>query len=511
MNLSVRLTLAFATLLLVLGLAAAWWLDRLTEDMRTALGETATEVGASLVTVFSDERVIRRVITTEDDGSAGEAGAVPHAQSEQRAEGSGKGDSAATEVIDIGTAHWVEHEVHALPADADKPATAPRITRMMVNGRELTPEQLAALPDDAPLRNITAGHAPMTQDFRFEVKRASSERPVLVMHHQGAGPTLIPLPDSRIDRTLDGFRRQLGWGLGLILLLGTALAALLARRIAAPLAQLSHAAERVGHGELGVQTAPSGPPEVRRSIAAFNAMSTELAQMQAERDRLRADRELAELGEIGRGLAHSLRNPLHALGLSLDLLAEGSAPTRAAQLAEAGRDQLQRIDQTLRGFLALSASAGARVEEIELAGLLDDVILEARQRAQGRVRIERGACAVHLPAVAAELRIVVHALVINAVEASPEGACVRIEVAVDGDGGVQLRISDEGEGIPAELRDRLFQPHVSSKPTGAGMGLYLAERLVRLRYRGSIALVPNTPRGTVAEVRLMPRETEHAG
>jgi signal transduction histidine kinase len=387
---------------------------------------------------------------------------------------------------------------------------------MMVNGRKLTPEQIADLPEDLPLRQVAAGHPPLhrpglNQEFRFEVKRASSQRPVLVMHHEGAGPTLIPLPDSRIDRTLDGFRQQLGWGLGLILLLGTALAALLARRIAAPLARLSQAAERVGHGELGVQTAPAGPPEVRRSIEAFNTMSTELAQMQAERDRLRADRELAELGEIGRGLAHSLRNPLHALGLSLDLLAEGNAPARATQLAEAGRDQLQRIDQTLRGFLALSASAGAQVERVALADLLDDVILEARQRAQGRVRIERGDCDLHLPAVAAELRIVVHALVINAVEACGEGGEVRMDVAAHQDGGVLLRIADDGQGIPAELRDRLFQPHVSSKPTGAGMGLYLAERLVRLRYRGSITLRSNAPNGTVAEVRLWPREAEHVG
>src|SRR5690606_25342180 len=135
----------------------------------------------------------------------------------------------------------------------------------------------------------------------------------------------------------------------------------------------------------------------------------------------------------------------------------------------------------------------------DIAGLLDDVILEARQRAQGRVRIERGDTDLQLAAVAAELRIVVHALVINAVEASPDGASVRIEVEPDTTGQVVLRIVDEGEGIPPALRDSLFQPHVSSKPAGAGMGLYLAERLVRLRYRGSITLRPNTPRGTVAE------------
>lgn len=495
MTLSWRLTLGFAALLLVLGLGAAWWLDRLTEDMRGALGEAASEVGASLVTVFRDERVL-----------------------EERLEG-GEFDAAGGSE----PARWVEQVVEEVVTTPDPSAghgtNTERQVKVMVNGRELSAEEIAALPQLGSTRLDPARAGPTHRllphgdeplhEVRFEVKREDGDQPTLVLHGISGKPTAIPLPASRIDGAIDGFRRQLGWGLGMLLLLGTAVAALLARRIAAPLARLSQAAERVGHGELGVQTDPAGPPEVRRSIHAFNSMSAELSVMQAERDRLRADRELAELGEIGRGLAHSLRNPLHALGLSLDILAEGSEPARAAKLAEAGREQLQRIDQTLRGFLALSASAGARVEDVDIAGLLDDVILEARQRAQGRVRIEREACALRLPAVAAELRIVLHALVINAVEASPDDGLVRIECAPCEPEGVVLRVVDEGEGIADAVRDRLFQPHVSSKPAGAGMGLYLAERLVRLRYRGGIALSARGGRGTLAEVRVLPRETQH--
>jgi signal transduction histidine kinase len=97
----------------------------------------------------------------------------------------------------------------------------------------------------------------------------------------------------------------------------------------------------------------------------------------------------------------------------------------------------------------------------------------------------------------------------NAVEASPEGACVRVR-ALATEAGIELQVEDAGPGLPADIRARLFQPHVSSKPAGAGMGLYLSERLARQRYGGGIALEDRAPRGTLARLRLAPRLEEAA-
>jgi signal transduction histidine kinase len=224
---------------------------------------------------------------------------------------------------------------------------------------------------------------------------------------------------------------------------------------------------------------------------------------------LRADRELAELGEIGRGLAHSLRNPLHALGLSLEALAGDNPHPRAAALADGARQQIARIDQALRGFLALSASAGAIREPVDLDVVMDDVLLEASQRAGGQVQLRRDRAGLKLPAVAAELRIMLHALLINAVEASPPGGEVSICVLGDSD-ALRIEVADSGPGVPDQVRERLFQPHVSSKPTGAGMGLYLAERLARQRYAGSLTLQDRTAGGTLACLQLRPRQSPGA-
>lgn len=287
----------------------------------------------------------------------------------------------------------------------------------------------------------------------------AGREPMLRVHRAGIEHA-IPLPRAGIDAAVERYTRRLGWGLVALLVAGLLLAVWIAQRV------------------------------------------TQAASV-------RADRELAELGEIGRGLAHSLRNPLHALGLSLDALAaESSGTGSAAALAQSGREQLQRVDQALRGFLALSAGNGAQARDVRVSEVIDDVLLEASQRAQGRLNFERDGGEHRLLAVPAELRVMLHALVINALEASPHGGRIAVSVSAAGN-GVQIDVDDDGDGVPEELRDRLFQPHVSGKPHGAGMGLYLAQRLARSRYRGGIALHPITPRGTRARLTLHPREAAH--
>lgn len=464
MSLRTRLVLSHVCLILLLGLAAWWGVRRLTTDLTVALGDTAASVGRSVFTV------LRRESQTSADATADAAG---------------PGEAVQREVVHL---RGSRAEVLRLPGREETEL------QVIVNGRELSPQEIAARAAHAP-------HRPLEL-----LQEMSGDVPTLVLRGEGFART-IPLPRSGIDEALQRYVRQLGWGLLALLGIGLLLSVWLSQRIARPLHALAAAAQRVGDGRLGVQAPDGGVPEVRETIAAFNRMSARLQRLDAEAAALRADRELAELGEIGRGLAHSLRNPLHALGLSLEALAAQPVDAARAQyLAQSGREQLQRVDQALRGFLALSAGNGATAVETPLREVVDDVLLEASQRAQGRVRFVRAGDAT-LDAVAAELRVMLHALVINALEASPDGGTVRVSVGTsDAAGGIGIDVVDEGEGIPPALRNRLFQPHVSGKPHGAGMGLYLAQRLARLRYGGDIRLDAILPRGTCARLRLRPRE-----
>jgi signal transduction histidine kinase len=316
------------------------------------------------------------------------------------------------------------------------------------------------------------------------------------------GPALdrrIRVPRAPVASTLDRFRSELAVGSLALLGLGLVGAALLAHRATRPLDALAAAARRVGSGELGVEVPVDRRDEVGQALAAFNSMSARLAELDRENRRLAESERLSELGEVARGLAHTLRNPLNALGLSIEELAAGGATGRATELAESSRRQIRRIDGALRSFLALASAPAAEPDRVDLAALAREVALEALQDAGGRVRIEVVAEApVVVAAVAAEAKAIVQALVVNACEASPPGGRVGVRVDRTADGRARLRVEDEGPGV----RDRLFSPHVTTKPHGSGMGLFLARRLAAGRYGGEVSLTDRPAGGAAFEAVL---------
>ncbi len=315
----------------------------------------------------------------------------------------------------------------------------------------------------------------------------------------------IQVPNAPVASTLGRFGSELLFGSLALLLVGLLATALLIHRATLPLDELATAARRVGAGELGVEVPVRRPDEIGAALEAFNAMSARLADLDRENRRLAESEHLSELGEVARGLAHTLRNPLNALGLAVDRLSEERDPERARALAERCRRQIRRVDGSLRSFLALASAPAATPAPVELGTLAREVALEALQDAAGRVRVDVEAPeAVAIAAVAAEVKAILQALVVNACEASPEGG--RVVVRVGRSAGVAaIEIDDEGAGVPAETMARLFAPHVTTKPNGSGMGLYLAQRLASTRYGGEVALLPRAPRGTRARLTLAGR------
>jgi len=318
----------------------------------------------------------------------------------------------------------------------------------------------------------------------------------------------IRFPAEEVVVTVDRFGRQLLLGSLALLVFGFVAAAIVAHRTTRPLAALADASQRLGSGELGLALPISRHDEIGDLVGAFNAMSARLAVLDRENRRLAESEHLSELGEVARGLAHTLRNPLNALGLAVERLAGPLAPGEAEELAERCRLQIRRLDGALRGFLALASASAARAQPVELGGLAREIALEALQDAAGRVRIDVEAPhRTELVAVEAELKAVLQALVVNACEASPAGGRVVVRVAADGD-GARLEIDDEGPGIAPEVAARLFAPHVTTKPHGSGMGLYLARRLAESRYGGGVEVGARAEGGTRATLTLAARREE---
>ena len=308
----------------------------------------------------------------------------------------------------------------------------------------------------------------------------------------------IPIPVApAIDSVRGNMREGAAVG-GLLLVAGLFASAVLSRRLTRPLRDLAEGAEALGSGKLGVQVPVSASGEVGDLQRSFNRMSGRLAELEAEKDSWQRREHLAQLGDLSRGLAHTLRNPLHTLGLAVEELASGEGDREG--LVATSRAQIRRIDRWLRSFLALGAEEAAETEPVELGDLVKTVALESVQQG-AEVRIEGARDELVAQVVPGALRAALANLVENATEASPAGQPVVVGIERRG-GEALVTVTDRGPGLSDEVRQRLFSPHVTTKVGGSGMGLFLARQLIVGMHGGRLEVGDGEGGGTVASVYL---------
>jgi len=263
-------------------------------------------------------------------------------------------------------------------------------------------------------------------------------------------------------------------------------------RLLQPLQQLVRGFHALAQGEAGIQLDTRAPlAEYRFALQQFNQASTELAALQAQKAELARQQQLVELGEVSRGLVHALRNPIHTMALALEQL-PGSNPA-LQQLIE---QKMQHINRTLTTLLTLSCQGVDRSTPVALRSVLQDLCLEFSTQ-----QLQLDAQALFCHGAEAELRFILHVLVSNAVEASPQPGSVCLKLWRESN-QICFEVSDQGPGLSPEVAASLFQPHISSKAEGAGMGLYLAKRLLQMYYHGDIRLHNRPAGGALAQVRL---------
>lgn len=321
----------------------------------------------------------------------------------------------------------------------------------------------------------------------------------------------VAIPRQGLDAAIHDWHRRQYQFTGLIALLALLGAAAMAYGFARPLQRLQRAAQQVASGELGVQVeaGASTPDELRATVAAFNRMSSELAKLDADNHALRAHEAANELADLARGLAHTLRNPLNTLGLTLDEMQRSDlAAERREQLAAMARRQIVQIDHWLRALLDVTQQDNQPPLALDCRQLVHDVVQEFADQ-HPTIQIETATPAPTLHGHAREIASLLHTLIGNAVEASNAQQPITIRIDQHDD-TVQFQIADHGGGIAEALRARLFLPHVTDKSNGAGMGLFLARRIARGRYHGDVDLRDNPatdhfPAGTLAVLTLRSR------
>lgn len=226
-------------------------------------------------------------------------------------------------------------------------------------------------------------------------------------------------------------------------------------------------------------------------------LSEVYSQLQASFEQLRRADRLSALGELSAGLAHEIRNPLGSIEGAVRILRRRDlAEETQLEFGKMAEDEVNRLKSMLNHFLQFARPQvpkrrPARVTELcEAVGRLS---AETAKMTGVRLRLDLPP---NLPLVLVDAEQVTQLLldlVLNAIQAMPEGGEIVLEV-VKQDDSVILQVKDEGVGIPPENLERIFDPFFTTRPTGTGLGLSIAHQIAT-QHGGHIEVRRNARKG----------------
>jgi signal transduction histidine kinase len=228
------------------------------------------------------------------------------------------------------------------------------------------------------------------------------------------------------------------------------------------------------------------------------------AQRKLGRELQTADR-LAAISRVSGGVAHEVKNPLNAILLHVEVakakLSRGD--TDVQQQMDIISREIIRLDRVVKTFLDFTKPVELTMATVPVQELLGEIVDLARPQAESakiRVNILQEAEGVNVRVDRDLLKQAVLNVVVNAIEAMPEGGELRFEALADED-TAEIRVSDTGAGIPAELRDKIFRLYFTTRKEGSGIGLAMTFRIVQL-HDGTIDFTSEPGKGTTFFIRL---------
>jgi signal transduction histidine kinase len=222
-------------------------------------------------------------------------------------------------------------------------------------------------------------------------------------------------------------------------------------------------------------------PQVLKARVRAQLMLRRMALDLAEREKL------AAVGTLSAGVLHEVRNPVNAILNAARVLAEGPVePDTAQRLLAVVSDCAGRIHQLTQALDAHASPAdGENSALADVVQGMDATLALLAHRLRGVALTRRCPKSALVRAPAGPINQVFLNLLDNALIAGAKQLCV--EIAPDENGLVRIEISDDGPGVPTELRDRIFDAFVSGSVKGSGLGLYLS-RCIAEQHGGSLTL-----------------------
>ena len=251
---------------------------------------------------------------------------------------------------------------------------------------------------------------------------------------------------------------------------------------------------------------------VRERDEALQRLREEIVERERAEAALIQAQKMEAVGQLTGGIAHDFNNLLQAVSGSLDLIARNPAdPERVRRLAERGLQAAERGTRLTGQLLAFSRVQRLDLKPVTLGPIVDELV-ELLARSLGpavSIRTEIAEPATSVIADKTQLELGLMNLAINARDAMPEGGIITIASASAGpsddypDGAVEIKVSDTGCGMTAEVLERAFEPFFTTKGVGKGTGLGLSMVYGVARQSGGGARIESAPgQGTTVTITL---------
>jgi len=241
----------------------------------------------------------------------------------------------------------------------------------------------------------------------------------------------------------------------------------------------------------------------RQLEESYTKLRTQADQILDIEEQLRRADRLTALGELSAGMAHEIRNPLGSIRGTAEILQEGFAPEdKRYEFARILVQEVDRLNGVVQDFLTFSRPEPPRQEYFKPAEVIDEV-LQLVQQPVRKQQVNVVCEVADVPPLCGhreQIKQVFLNLVLNALQAMPEGGDLRVSLAAE-EPGTAFRFQDSGTGIPEEVRARIFNPFFTTRSEGTGLGLAITQRIVS-NHGGTIQVDESTDSGTTFKVVL---------
>jgi signal transduction histidine kinase len=278
-----------------------------------------------------------------------------------------------------------------------------------------------------------------------------------------------------------------------------------ADRVSRPIRELTAGLTRLAAGDLSVRLDARGSDEVAQAMRAFNESAEQLRQ---SRDRLVYLTRLASWQTLARKMVHEVKNSLTPIRLTMEELIARRGDNDVKFIEQAAQivvDEVTTLERRVRAFNDFAAEPPVRIESVDINLVIEDrisLLKNAHPEVQYESRLAAGA--LNAEADVDLIKGVLTNLLENAADAAGRGGKILVTSAAT-DGKVIFEVHDSGPGLSLQARGSLFEPTISFKKTGMGLGLSIAHKSTTLS-GGDISLIGSALGGAAFRVTLRAAE-----